>query len=95
MATRLRAQRLPRTVKVEGARLRCAPPKRLTREYERAEDRVRSAGSRVRSAECGVRRVPLGTRFPPLSAELVRRSRFLRRWFLRSLGEAGRRSGTA
>ena len=37
MATRLRAQSLPRPVRVEGARLRCAPPKRLTSEEASVE----------------------------------------------------------
>jgi len=54
MATRLRAQRLPRTVRVEALRVppgachRCAPPKRLTTEYERSEVRGRRSESRAR-----------------------------------------------
>ena len=80
MATRLRAQRLPPTVRVEGARLRCAPPKRLTREYERSEDEcgVQSAkspglslgGLQPPCSRPGFR-VPIGTHFPSSFAWLA------------------------
>jgi len=83
MATRLRAQRLPRTVRVEGRALRARLPECLTTEYERSK----VGGRRAPAFRSGA--------FSPLAQDRALGSRSEPISPLRSRGlsgEAGRRS---